>query len=289
MLITATQVFIATTCIVLGDAAGKALTAIGFDPFFVAWTRFLCAAIALAPFCGLDRASLSILFDRRVILRAALIAAGISCILTALSTTPLPDVFGAFFIGPVVSFVLSALLLGERLTVARAVLLALGFGGVLLVVKPGFGLTPGIAFALLAGVFYGGFLVATRWLAGQFRPRPLLFSQLVIGAILLTPPGLATSNPPLSGTAALLITCSAAGSAAGNFLLVWVSRTTPASIVAPLVYTQLISATAVGFLLFGDWPDRLTLTGLVIILGAGFSSLWLGRRAGQGTGIHHHR
>ncbi|WP_299550650.1 DMT family transporter [uncultured Tateyamaria sp.] len=277
MLIIAAQVFVATTCIVLGDAAGKALTASGFDPFFVAWTRFACAAIALAPFCGLSRDSLPVLLDRRVILRAALIAAGICSILTALSTTPLPDVFGAFFIGPVVAFVLSALLLGERINTARALLLALGFGGVMLVVKPGFGLTTGIGFALLAGLFYGCFLVATRWLSGTVRPRLLLFSQLSIGAVLLTPLGLAATVPTLTPNAILLNMGSAAGSAAGNFLLVWVSRSTPASIVAPLIYTQLISATAVGLILFNDWPDILTLVGLVVILASGLGSLWLAR------------
>ncbi|WP_299371440.1 DMT family transporter [uncultured Tateyamaria sp.] len=279
MLITALQVFAATTCIVLGDAAGKALTAAGFNPFLVAWTRFLCAAIALAPFCGLNRTALAMLRDPRVILRGALIAAGISCILTALSTAPMPDVFGAFFIGPIVSFVLSALLLGERVTTARAALLALGFTGVVLVVKPGFDMSPGIGFALLAGVFYGCFLVTTRWLAGAYRPRALLFSQLIIGAVLLTPLGASTDIPPLTGPAMLLIAASAAGSAAGNFGLVWVSRTTAAGVVAPLIYGQLIAATAIGYLAFGDWPDALTLIGLVVILVSGLGSLWLARRA----------
>ncbi|WP_299297673.1 DMT family transporter [uncultured Tateyamaria sp.] len=279
MLITGLLVLTATTCIVLGDAAGKALTEAGFDPFFVAWTRFACAAIALAPFCGLTSDSLRVLLDKRVILRAALIAAAISSILTALSTTPLPDAFGAFFIGPVVAFVLSALLLGETLGRGRSALLALGFGGVLLVVKPGFGLTPGIGFALLAGVLYGCFLVATRWLSGAVRPRLLLFSQLLIGAILLTPLGATTVLPQITPGAALLVLASAAGSAIGNFLLVWVSRTTPASIVAPLIYTQLIAATVVGATFFGDWPDLLTLAGLCIILASGLGSLWLGRTA----------
>jgi len=277
MLITGLYVFAATTFIVLGDAAGKSLTASGFDPFFVAWTRFACAAIALAPFCGVTRANLHTLWDLRVILRAGLIAAAISSILTALSTTPMPDAFGAFFIGPVVAFVLSALLLGETLGRGRAALLGIGFAGVLLVVKPGFGLTPGIGFALLAGLLYGCFLVATRWLAGQVRARLLLFSQLAIGAVLLTPLGVTTDLPPITLDAAGLIAASAAGSAIGNFLLVWVSRTTPASIVAPLIYTQLIAATVVGATFFGDWPDLLTLAGLCIILVSGLGSLWLGR------------
>ena len=63
----------------------------------------------------------------------------------------------------------------------------IGFGGVLLVVKPGFGMTPGLPFAVMAGVFYGAYLVTNRWLAGDMNPTALLLSQLVIGALVLAP------------------------------------------------------------------------------------------------------
>ena len=273
MLALFSQVFAALTFVVLGDAAGKTLTGLGFSPFFVAWTRFALAAIVLLPLSGLKRSELRHLADWRILLRAGLIAGGICSILTALRTEPIANVFGAFFIGPGVSYLLSILLLGERVTPLRSILLALGFVGVLLVVKPGFGATPGIGFAVLAGVFYGSYLTATRWLAVSYRPRFLLLSQLMIGGLLLAPLGLTTQIPSISPTALWLITGSALGSAAGNFILVMVNRTTPASLVAPLVYTQLIAATAVGYLIFGDWPDLVSFAGLAIILISGLLSL----------------
>ncbi|MEO0753068.1 MAG: EamA family transporter, partial [Pseudomonadota bacterium] len=129
-------VFTAMSFIVLGDTAGKLLTARGADPIFVAWTRFAIAAVLMLPFSGLTRSELRVFADWRIIGRAVILAVGISCILTALETEPLANVFGAFFIGPMVSFVLAVLFLGERASLARAGLLLVGFGGVLLVVKP---------------------------------------------------------------------------------------------------------------------------------------------------------
>ncbi|MGR1581869.1 DMT family transporter [Thalassobius sp. S69A] len=269
---------LATSSIVVGDTAGKVLTSAGISPFFVAWTRFALAAALLLPFAGLTRTELPELLNWRVILRAALIAGGITCILTALRTEPIANVFGAFFIGPIVSYVLSVLLLGERVAAARSVLLLIGFAGVLLVVQPGLNMGTGMVFALLAGTFYGCYLTATRWLAAFYRPRFLLAAQLLIGAIVLSPLGL--THLPSGGAPAMwtLILLSALASAFGNFLLVVVNRTTPATISAPLIYFQLIAAAVLGVLVFADWPDVLSLIGLTVILASGLGGFLLARQ-----------
>ncbi|SDI87535.1 DMT family transporter [Lutimaribacter saemankumensis] len=272
-------VFAAVSLVVLGDTAGKLLTSGGVDPFLVAWSRFALAAIALLPFSGLTRAELPNLLDRRILVRGLFIACGISSILTALRTEPIANVFGAFFIGPVVSYILAILFLHERPSALRGVLLGLGFAGVMLVVKPGFGATPGIGFALLAGMFYGAYLVMTRVVAGVFRPRFLLISQLLIGSVALAPLVAMAELPATDLRLSLLILLSAAGSAVGNFLLVLANRRAEASLIAPLVYSQLISATVLGVLVFGDWPDIWTLAGLLVIAGSGIGSLALHRQS----------
>lgn len=266
------------TLIVGGDTAAKVLSQDDVSPIFVAWTRFALAAVLLLPFSGLARSDIRALRDYRVWLRAVLIMAGICCILTALRTEPVANAFGAFFIGPVVAYCLAALLLGERITPARTALLALSFAGVLLVVKPGFGATVGMGFAVLAGVFHGGYVVTTRWVAADYRPRLLLISQLVMGAFILAPLGLSTAPDSLSAAGWVLVTLSALGSASGNLLLVTLSKTTPSSVIAPLIYLQLLSATAFGYFVFSEWPDGLSLLGLLVITAAGLGSLALSRR-----------
>ena len=110
----AALVFLAVSLVVLGDTAGKLLTADGVHPLTVAWSRFAIACLLLLPFSGVRRHELRALLDWRLWLRGGCITAGICCILTALKTEPIANVFGAFFIGPGVSYLLAVLFLGER-------------------------------------------------------------------------------------------------------------------------------------------------------------------------------
>ena len=265
---------VSMSLIVGGDAAAKLLSAADFSPYFVAWTRFALAAVILVPFSGITREELPLLLNKRVLLRGLLIVLAICAILTALKTEPLANVFGGFFIGPIISYFLSALVLKETITWQRTALLALSFIGVLLVVKPGFGMTSGMGFAVLAGCLHGSFLVATRSLAQQYRAKFLLASQLLIGSVVLSPFSL-TDVPSFDMDIVGLIVISAMGSAFGNLLLLVVNRTTPASVVAPLVYSQLFAAMVIGYLVFADWPDGLSFLGLGVILISGIWSFWL--------------
>ena len=273
LVLLACLVFGAVTFVVIGDVAGKLLTSGGVEPFVVAWSRFLLAAAILLPFSGLRGSAWRDLFQGLILLRACFIAAGICCILTALKTEPIANVFGAFFVGPIVSYVLAILFLGERPSRARSLHLAVGFTGVILVVKPGFGATTGMFFAVAAGVFYGTYLALTRLAARDYRPRFLLISQLLIGSVLLSPLGLSGPMPSFDFATMTLIAISALGSAVGNYLLAIANRKAEASLIAPLVYSQLVSATLLGILVFGDWPDLLTLFGLLLILASGLGSL----------------
>ena len=261
--------FVAMSLIPAGDAAGKVLTGAGVPPVFVAWSRFALGAVLVAPIFA--RAGLPLLADPRVWLRGACLTGGITAIQTALQTAALGDVFAAFFIGPVISYVLAGVLLGEQMTRARSAYVALGFAGVMLVVRPGFDWDPGLGFAVLAGLFYGAFLTASRWLSGIGSPGALTFTQLVIGAVLLVPFGV-TRVPDLTQSVVALTFASAICSMLGNLILLYAYRIAPATVLAPLVYFQLFAAVLLGWLVFGDWPDSVTWVGMALILGAGVAA-----------------
>jgi drug/metabolite transporter (DMT)-like permease len=270
--------FVAMSFIPMGDTAGK-LLANRHDvaPFFVAWSRFAIGATIAV--CLLRSNPIPLFSDWRVWFRGALLAGGISSILTALSTEPIADVFAAFFVGPFFSYILAGLLLKEPLSWERTALLGLGFIGVLLAVKPGFGMTPGLGFAVLAGLFYGAFLTTSRWLKDVGTPRALLFSQLFIGALLTLPFGLA-NVPSMTVEVAGLTLASAVFSMAGNLLLLVAYQQAPASALAPFVYFQLVAATVLGWAVFHDLPDAITFLGLGLLLGSGFATLLLKPKAG---------
>ena len=171
-------------------------------------------------------------------------------------------------------FALAALLL-PFVRIRKTDLLMLRDWRVLLVVQPGFGMSSGILFALLAGCCYGCYLAMTRLVAGAFPARLLLISQLMIGSIVLLPVGISEPLLSLNAASYFLICLSAIFSAAGNYLLVLANRWAEATLIAPLVYSQLISASVAGLVVFGDWPDGLSFVGLSLILVSGFGSLML--------------
>ncbi len=265
--------FIAMSLIPAGDSAGKILTTgMGVAPVFVAWSRFAIGALMVLPF--LPRGTWALMRDWRLWLRAATLASGITCIQTALQTEAIANVFAAFFIGPMISYLLAALFLRERITLLRSALILLGFCGVLLVVRPGMGGGsggPGLLFAVAAGLFYGVFLTMSRWLSDLAAPLALTFTQLAMSAVMLLPLGL-MNLPDATLAVAGLATTSALFSMLGNLLLLYAYRRAPATRLAPLVYFQLIAAVLLGLFLFSTLPDALTWAGLAVIIAAGITS-----------------
>jgi drug/metabolite transporter (DMT)-like permease len=270
---------VALTClgvslIPLGDAAGKLLTqGHGVSPGFVAFSRFAVGA-ALAAAILYGRVDPALYRRPAVWLRAALIAGGIACIQTALRTEPVADVFGAFFVGPLVSYALSVLWLREAVTPARTALTVLGFCGVLMVLRPGWGMSPGLLWALAAGMQYGAFLMLSLLLAPVAAPGQLMLSQTALGTVLLAPVGLWALPEPTAPVLGLVL-LSGAASAAGNLLLILAYARAPATRLAPFVYFQLFAAIALGWAVFGDWPAPAVLMGLVLIAAAGLGTLAL--------------
>lgn len=256
-----------------GDSFGKLLIVQhGVHPIFVAWSRFALGALLLLPFLNARHFQLRLYLNWRIWLRGALLAGGVSSILTALQTEPLQNVIGAFFVGPIISYFLAALFLKERITTARTLLMFVGFVGILLVIQPSGDMGTGLWFALLAGAFYGSFLTTGRWLSNAAPPRALLLSQLVIASLILLPFG-AQHIPQFSTPILLLTFGSALASMLGNLLLVFAYKLQGASRLAPFVYVQLVAATLYSYVFFNETPDAMAAIGLsILILSGGLSA-----------------
>lgn len=262
----------------VGDSAGKMLTEEGTSPTFVAWSRLLVGFLFILPFSSIKTHEIKSLLDWRLLFRAGLFTGAIFCMISALKTEPLANVFGIFFIGPVIAYFLSAFLLKEKITLIRSILLFIGFGGVLLVVKPGFGITIGMVFALIAGTLYGSMLVANRWLSGFFRPRLILLSTLLAGSVVLAPIGFKTIPNTIDTNLVILVLVSSIASALGNLIIIEANRRLDANVVAPFVYSQLVAAAILGVILFNEWPDQYSLIGLVVIFLSGILSFVFANR-----------
>ena len=271
------MILIAMTLIPLGDTAGKLMINHGAEPHFVVWSRLVIGALLLLPLCRLSVAELPLLVNWRLLLRAGVFLTALSCILKALQTEDIANAFGSFFLGPIVAYFAAAIILKEKVTLLRSALLLIGFAGVLLVVKPGFGMTTGILFSVAAGFFYGFYMVINRWLAGSYRPRLILISTLLLCSVVMTPFGI-NSIPELTTSMWSFMLLSAVSSAAGNLMILEASKRLPASIVAPFIYMQLIAATAFGLLVFGTLPDFVSMMGLLVIISSGLLAFYVANK-----------
>jgi drug/metabolite transporter (DMT)-like permease len=263
-----------------GDAIAKHLTAItAYGAGFLAWSRFVVGLALVGPVAAASGqlGGLDGMFLLRQAVRGGLVAGAIVFVINAVETAPLADVYGAFFVGPTAAIVMARVLLHERVRPREWLAVLLGFAGVLLIVRPTGEVSPGILWALASGLSFGGFLVATRWAAGTAPPMAQLTGQLFFGFAFLAPLGVGDLVRHGIEAPGWLIAMALA-SALANLLQLLAVRHAGAALLAPVVYVQLIAATALGWALFAGRPDGWTFAGLSVILIAGLFRVPLRRR-----------
>lgn len=265
----------------IGDAFAKAAAeAGGYSGFANAWARFVVGVFLIVPIAVLSNSfrGLGRDFYTAQLIRGALVAVTISLMTTAVSLAPLADVYGAFFASPLVATLWARFALKERVGRLEWTALAIGFAGVLLVVKPSGEMNLGLLCALAAGCTFGTFLAVTRWTAASGPPMAQMAGQLTVAVALLSPLAIGefvSETGEVAAPAAEFLLGSGLASTIANLLSIFAFRAAPAALLAPVVYLQLLSATAVGWWAFGDAPDIWAAVGLVVIALSGVGRfLW---------------
>lgn len=203
------------------------------------------------------------------VLRSAFLLGTTLCYFGAIAYLPLATVLALAFIGPVVSTALAPVALGEHIGPRRWVAVLVGFSGALIVLRPGFDVFhPASLLALGAGVFYGLYLLATRRLSGSGRPAVTLLYTAVIGVAVLTLALPFVWRSP-DATDWLLMAIMGAFGALAHFLIIRAFEHAPAAVLGPVSYVEIIMAVAIGWIAFGDFPDRWTWTGIAVIVASG--------------------
>lgn len=170
------------------------------------------------------------------------------------------SLFVALLAGPV---------LRERVGGWRWLATLVGFGGVLLVVRPGgggdtLGIAAGLASAMLGTVI----VFSSRSLGLTDRVETTMFWVGVITFLGSLPMGVGAWSQPAPGDAAILMLAAASGAAALWFILL-AFRAGEASALAPIHYLRLLFAAAAGWLVFGEIPDPWTAAGCLTIVAGG--------------------
>ena len=194
----------------------------------------------------------------------------------SLGLLPLAMVFAIEFTTPIWTALLAAMFLGERLTAVRLTAIALGFGGVLVILRPGVAILDPAAFAALGAAFgYACSYIFTKDLVATDRPITIL---LWMNAIQL-PLALAASASIWVAPSPALWPWVAVTGAVGltsHYCLSRALQYGEATVVTPIDFLRLPLAAAVAWMLYGERVDPWVFVGAAII----FGGVWLNLRRG---------
>ncbi|MDB5475785.1 MAG: permease of the drug/metabolite transporter superfamily [Phenylobacterium sp.] len=192
-----------------------------------------------------------------------------TCGFSAVQRLPLTDATAFQFAAPLFMTAFSAMILGERVGRHRWGAVLVGFVGVLIMTRPsGHMNLVGVALALGGAVGAAGANVAIRQMADTERGATIVFYFTLGGTLLGLAGSLFHWVTPDPKTLAVLIFGGLVGGV-GQLLLTQAVSVAPVGVVAPFDYTQLLWATGLGFLIWGELPHPATLAGALVVAASG--------------------
>lgn len=272
-----------TMILPVGDAIAKYLGTLEYSAFQIAWGRWATHLAILTPILLLQRGKSGWIPERTHLhtLRALVMAGATVCYFFALRFIALADAAAILFCAPLVVTALSGLILGEKVGPRRWIAVVLGLCGMLLIVRPGIGPPNwGALLALGATFCFSAYFLLTRKLAGRTPPVLTLWFMAVIGTAAMTPFAFVFWQAPDLKAWGLMFGLGAV-MALGHLFIIRGLDHIEASAMAPLTYLEIVTATALGYFLFGDFPDALTWAGCAVVIAAGLFVIYRERRVQQ--------
>jgi drug/metabolite transporter (DMT)-like permease len=261
---------VATILFSAASAASKWLVAdypMGEVLFLRSLSSLLTGAAMILPFAGL-----SVFATRRPrdhIARGLSQSISQAALLAAFRLMPLAGAIAISFSAPLFATLVSILWLKERAGAARWTALLVGFGGVLIVTRPGANsLTLGALFALINAVMYGSVTVAVRGMARTESANTLVLWQLTVLTFFHSFLLAFGWRWPTAVDAAMLFGTGVTN-AVGQWFWTRALHLAPAAAVTPFYYLMLVWALLIGYLVWGDVPSRGLLIGSAIVVAMG--------------------
>jgi drug/metabolite transporter (DMT)-like permease len=247
------------------------------DPLVTVWARYVSAAgltfIVINPWTKPGAA-----VTRRLplqLVRSVLLFVSTICNFVALQYLQLVEALSIVFSTPLIVALIAGPILGERIGRQRLCAVGIGFIGVLVIARPGLGtMHPAALLSLVGAVSYAFYGITTRMLASTDSSATTIFYSSLAGIVLMTPllPWIWTT--PSSPLIWALLMMTGVFAAVGHWLLILAHARAPAAILSPFIYSQIVWMLALGYILFGDWPDPWTFVGAGIVIASGLYLLY---------------
>jgi drug/metabolite transporter (DMT)-like permease len=263
---------VATLLFTAMDSIAKNLTAT-YPVQQVIWARYFfqfALMLLLIPRLGIA----GLLWTRRPavhIARGLLLTISTGCMIVAISIVPLADAYAITFTAPFLVTLLSIPLLKESVGWRRWTAVTVGFVGVLIVFRP---FAAPVHWALLLPLItafcFALYQIITRKVSYDSRETAfmMLFYLAWVGTAVMTAVVPAYWQAVAPGDWAWMVGMGALG-ATGHLLLIRALTITPASLLSPFIYSQIVWALGIGYLWFGDVPNVWMLIGCGVIVASG--------------------
>lgn len=253
--------------------------------FLVVWARYAGQMIVVTPFAW-HRVGAGFWRTGRLrlqLVRSSCLLVATVCFFAALRFLPLAEASSITFLAPMFVVLLSGPLLGEKPGRGRILATVAGFIGVLILLRPGSAvLHPATLLLIGTAVFNALYYMLTRKLLEENAHTTLFYSALVgaMGLSLALPWAWNSTLWSWREGGFLLLLGLAAG--VGHRLAIGAYLLAPASLLTPFTYLQVIWATAYGYLIFGQLPDRWSAVGMAVIVASGILLALQERRVRRG-------
>lgn len=264
-----------------GDAFGKLLAVDGISPFQIAWGRWLLSWALMTPIVLMVHGwrALRPQDARKQVARAAGLVCATVFFFGSLAYIPLANATAVLFIAPLMVTAMSAIFLKERVGPRRWVAVLIGLAAVMLIVKPGMDGFHWASFLVLgAATGFATYLVMTRYISNDAPPIVGIWWMGLTGfiamSIVVTP-----FWSPLQTAHWGYFMGIGVSMTLGHLLVIWAAVRLQASAMAPMPYLEMVTSTALGVLVFGDFPDALTWIGCAAVMGCGLFVAWRERLA----------
>jgi drug/metabolite transporter (DMT)-like permease len=240
----------------------------GVHPFVIGFFRGLFGLLAVLPWIVRERRAV---FATRHLwlhaVRAALKLLSLVSFFVAVAQAPLGAVTAIAFATPLFVALGAVLLLDEALPPLRVVAIAVGFVGVLVILRPGIDLEPGLLFALLGAIGLAGIALMLKWLAGRESSATIVGLNLIVTVPLALVLALPFFTPFSLSTLGLLVLQGCLG-ALNMTLVTRAMAMADASFLMPIEFLRLPIVAAIAYVAFAEVPDLATWLGGLTIFAA---------------------
>ncbi|MDP3263757.1 MAG: DMT family transporter [Tabrizicola sp.] len=213
-----------------------------------------------------------------VILRAIFLILSTFSFVSGIAVMPVADALAIAFVEPFIVLILGSLIFGDHVGPRRIAASAVGFGGALLVIQPSLAVFGWVALWPLGTAFFFAFyMLVTRAISAYMHPVTMQFHTSWTGLLICLPVMLAAEGTgwaefdPVWPQGLLWLWLFGVGfwAAVSHMCMTYALKYAPSATLAPLHYSEIVVAVALGFAVFGDFPNAMTWAGIAVIVSSG--------------------